>query len=224
MHLVATAIALGVAGFDPLGALSLVAAMAMGARRRAVAVMTASILGTTLLVGVVPALVAGSEAQHLVDLLGRLGHRVGSAALGVVGLALLAWGLWRLLHPSAHDDQETARVRSVTSSAVALTGVLVGLSALIDPAFYASVLYAATRAHRAETVLVMALWTLTSHSLLVVLGVAALLGAYEPVHRLVDAARTRWGAQFSRALGLALVAAGAALVLWSADRLLLHHH
>lgn len=205
-HLVLTALALGVAGFDPLGVVALIAAMALRARRAGVVALMLSTWVSTVIFGVVPALLLGPAVFRATHALRHVGHRVWGPLVVAIGVALLVWAVWRTLHPTepATDaDAGRAAPRSASPGALTVTGLLVGLSAFIDPAFYAGVAYAAHQPHAWQSVLVMVLWVSVSQSALIVVGLATLLGLYEPVHRVIVDVQTRW----ARPLGWVATAA-----------------
>lgn len=206
LSLVLTSIALGLAGFDPLGLAALVAAMALGARRAGVAALLLATLLSTITFALVPALVLGPSIDRLGHWAGRLGHGVWGPLVLVVGLGLLVWGLLGLRRSGRGEHHEDQRApRSTGPVGMAFTGVLVGLSAFIDPAFYGMVVVAAQQPGVLRTVVVVMVWVLCSHSALVVVGLATLLGLYRPVHALIERVRRRWGRMLARAGWIALV-------------------
>lgn len=208
LRTVLTAAALGIAGFDPLGVVALVAALALGASRRAVAVLTAVTLASTALFGILPALVLGPAVDRLWHLVHHIGHQVWGALVLGVGVGLLAWAVWRVLHPATGGHEEGRTPKSTGVAAMATTGVLVGLSAFIDPAFYAGIVFAAGQHHVVQKVLVVLVWVAMSQSALIVVAAAALLGLYGPVSRLVVAVQTRWARAIALTLTVLLVAFG----------------
>lgn len=221
LHLLLASAVLGIAGFDPLGAIALVGAMAMRARRTGIAVLMAATLATTIGCGTLAAMLLGPAVHHF----GHRGHRLDAQAHHVdhriwavlvvtVGLMLVAWGVWRLLHPAALDEKASAATpRSASSAALAGTGVLVGLSAFVDPAYYGEIVVVSTRHHHLATIVVnLTVWTLLSQVALVVAGLATLLGLYEPVHHLITAVQTRWARPLRLALSVLLLVLGALAV------------
>ncbi len=191
LRLALATIALGIGGFDPLGVVVLAAALALGASRREIAVMVAAIIGTTALLGISLGLVAGRAERRAakrlqgLERLTDLPLRPLGIAIMCIGVALLVWAVVRFVRPPAagntsHDTR--LRPKGRTRAALVTTGVLVGASCLIDPAFYPMVVLAGHHAHPVRVVLVAIGWTVCSHCLTIVMAIAAVSGFYHQLN------------------------------------------
>lgn len=221
LHLALAAIALGIAGFDPLGVVALVAALALGVRRAGIVALVASVVASTFLFGLVPALVLGPAVGRASHAVRHVSHTVWGPLVVLVGIGLTAWGVVRLVRPAPPHDEQARAPRSTSTTAMALTGAAVGLSAFADPAFYGVIVVAARQTPLRAAVMLL-LWVAGSHCALLVAGAAALLGLYEPLHRRIEQARTRWARPLAVAASVALVAVGLLCVAEGVAEW--HHH
>lgn len=224
LHIVLGSLALGLAGFDPLGIVALIAAMALGAKRRGILALMLSVVVSTFVFGLVPALTLGPSVWQLSRAMGRVSHTVWGPLTIAVGLAVVAWGILRLWRRPAIvlDDEPTLAPRSTSTGALALTGLLVGLSAFIDPAFYGIIVLAAHQTNPVTCAWMILLWIMGSHCALVVVGLAALLGLHEPVSRWIQHVRTRWASPLVLAGSIALVGIGVCCIVEGIFEW--HHH
>lgn len=223
-------LAMGAAGFDPVGAFSFVGAAALGATRRnlailaLVSVLTTWVFSMAAVLGLGGAIHSVLEHVHL-----HPTHQQTSWGLLVGGAILLGWGVVRLLraavaHGPADSEAEKHREgrppRSLTPSGMATAGFLVGLSTLVDPAWYAMVAFAATLDSNAKSIVAGTVWTAMSHVLLIILGLSLLFGWYEALDRFIVTARARWQRPLSLAISVLLVATGLGGVATGLARLL----
>lgn len=172
---------LGVAGLDPAGALIVVAALAAGARRRAVVAFAVTTLVVTVAMGV--------------SLSALLGPRLAAIDWSVLdlpdpmwivldlGLAaiLLVWSIRRGRRRDAPAAAPTAPPARRATSTVGLAGmgVLFGLSAALDPTFIAVVVLAGRGEPLWWIVVAHLLWVLLSQAPLFALATATLANRHE---------------------------------------------
>ncbi len=189
--LLPAAFALGIAGFDPLGSAVLLAALGLGARRRGVATLGVVSVGTSLVLALAAIFGLAAAARGLGLRMPHVPHIVWLVAVAVVGLGLLIWALY-LLFSSGSDgaglgqDSGRAGPRSAGVGALALSGLLVGLSSLADPAFWAMVLQAAQWPRASWRVIESIIWVGCSHILLIVLVLGYFVVGAQRVEQLVE--------------------------------------
>lgn len=216
LSFLAAALALGIAGFDPLGSFALLAALGLGVRRRGVLLLAGTSVGTSTVLGV--AGVLGLAA--LLDSLGlrhlHVPHPVWLWTVGLLGIAFLVWAVVRMVRGSApgkEPEEASATPRSSSMGALATSGLLVGLSSLIDPAFWAMLVHASNLPHRSWAIIESLIWVACSHSLLIVLVVAYLLGGPQRVDRLVTSVKEDHAVAVSRGVSALLAAFGLLLIV-----------
>lgn len=202
---------LGLAGFDPIGALLVAGALAGGASRRAVLAFAVSCLLLTLALGaglsyaLGPLLENAASTLHIADqwwLLIEL----------VVAAVLCAWGIRRIRNRSGRRSADSPRpVRGVGAVAMAISGALWGVAAATDPTFYASALLAGRR-----DVLLMivgiVLWYAVSQLPLHVLTGAVLAGKHHRAIQWLRQVTERWAGPVRRMITV-LIFTGAALLV-----------
>ncbi|SBM43952.1 Hypothetical protein PFR_JS2_1793 [Propionibacterium freudenreichii] len=195
---------LGIAGFDPLGALALMAAMALGARRRAIATLLVTTVATIVVTGFVLSSTVGTWAIAQIHRLHDPGHIVWGLIVLAAGVGLLAWAIVRLVRvPQPKPDDATRSGHSV--GMLAVIGIGVGLSAFIDPAFYGLLVVAGGIHSWPMRLGGIVLWACLSQIALLALSGAVFAGAFAPVHRFITRVRQQWGARASRFASWALL-------------------
>lgn len=215
LSFLAAAFALGIAGFDPLGSVVLLAALALGVKRRGVVTVLVTSVGVSAVFGIAGVLGLGA-------LLARLGihgfhvpHMVWVCLVAILGAAFIAWAVWRV-RPGAEtndfQDDTSAAPRSTAPGALAVSGLLVGLSSLIDPAFWAMLVHAAHLPHRSWAVVESLIWVACSHSLLIVLVIAYLIGGPDRVASMVMSVRQDHAVAVHRGISAFLAGFGALLL------------
>lgn len=221
IHVILESAALGIAGFDPMGFFVLIGALSMRASRASVATLLATTLGLTFVFGFVPARTVGPAMLHLLDRIHGVDRRVWAAVAIAAGLALLGAWAWRVItaarsarRPQTATDESVAPVaakhapRSATVLGLAGAGVLVALSAFIDPAFYGIIAYASDHRTRTASAVSVAVWIVFSHSALVVCSLLVLAGVRLPLDEYVDRLRTRFAPHLRALTNLALLVGG----------------
>ena len=177
--LLLAAAALGVAGFDPVGALVLAAAAARGASRGALVGFALALVLATAGLGVALSLTVGARvaAVRASDLLP--GPLVGSGVELVLALVLGVWA-WRRARSGPRPP--TARRGRTRLGALVGVALLLAPSTLGDPAYLAVIVLAGRDAAAGGPAAVVAahvVWTLVAQAPMVVLAAAVLLGAHE---------------------------------------------
>lgn len=217
----AEATAAGLLGLDPVGAVVAVAALSLGASRRALLALTAAYLVTITALGTGLALAARAG----VGALGWHPHGPGRHTLSVVelaaGAALAIAGLavwwWQRRRPDGPPERTERRVPVATGGLVA-AGAGVAASLLPDPGFIAMVV-ASVPHHPLLYPAAFAYWGLWSQCLMVAVCLAAAVDRdgrlVRPLRRAVDQVRAR-GAAITAFL---LVVVGVGLVLDGLHRL-----
>ena len=215
LSFLAAAFALGIAGFDPLGSLVLLAALGLGVRRRGVVTLLVTSVGTSAGFGIAGVLGLGA-------LLTRFGvhgfhvpHVVWVCLVTVLGVVFVAWAAWRSRPGAPTKDfggDTSAAPRSTAPRALAVSGLLVGLSSLIDPAFWAMLVHAAHLPHQSWAVVESLIWVACSHSLLIVLVIAYLIGGPDRVASMVTGIRESHAVAVRRGISALLAAFGILLL------------
>lgn len=214
MDALARVTALGLVGFDPVGALLVLGALAAGARRRSLTVLVGGYLVTITVFGVAASLLVrvGLTAWDLSRYLpsARVLSWIEIGA-GVLVIGLSAYVARRSRRPRPPEPPREVRL---STGALAGAGALLALSLAIDPGFVLVVGYTATLPVAGVTPLLL-YWGVLSQIAMIVLYAGALLdgsGRAVGVLRSAFESGRRWlrhhGAWLVLLLGLAIVVDG----------------
>lgn len=209
--LLLAALALGVAGLDPLGALLIAGALAGGASRAGVCAFTAAAGATTVTIGTAFS-VAIKPALDRLGSLPTVPEDVWLLIDTILVVLLLLWGI-RRVRRGAPGEASSRGARRMTGIPMLIgTGVVFALSALTDPAFYAVVVVLAGRGEPVWLAMVaLAIWFAVSQSPLMILTLATVTGGHERLARGLQGLWQR-GRPILRGLGTAVIFTGAAVL------------
>ncbi len=208
----AAQVGLGLAGFDPIGALLAGGALAAGASRRAVLAFAASCLVLTLALGASFSFVLGPLLSRLSESF-QIADRWWLLIELVVAAVLCVWGIRRLRSGAAdrRGDESRRAARGVGVTAMTISGGLWGVAAATDPTFYAAALLAG-RHDLVVMLLGITLWYAVSQLPLHVLTGAVVAGKHRRATEWIGTTTRRWSAPVRRTItGLAF--AGAVLLV-----------
>ena len=205
--------ALGVAGFDPFGALLVAAALALGASR-------GSALAFLLLSAVIPLAVGGIAGHALGPVITRieswlrLPPSIWAAVSIAAGLGLVGWGVLRVRRgASGQSGRPEHTPRGVSMGAMAGAGLAFGLTALLDPAYYGVVAFVARNPDPIARMAGLVGWFAIAQGLLIALVVGSWLG---DAQRAASWLRRVWHSAspvIARSVTVAALMVGSALVV-----------
>lgn len=182
------ALGLGIAGFDPSGALIAIALLAAGATRRAVLLFCLTYLAglialLTLTSSVLSTKLPGTGWRALDD------HPATKAGAElVIGIALLAFAAWRIRHADAGKPGKT-RALPVSTGATIGMGALLALGVVGDPALVAFAVVAGTAKTLSTIIIAHTIAVLASKSLVVVVMIGI---AFRQDRAIVDRITAWW--------------------------------
>ena len=208
---------LGMLGFDPAPGLIGAGARSMGARKRTIALFAVLLVGGTAVWGVLLTLVVGPGIRTL-HWMALAQTRWALVLEGLIGVALLGWGLWSLSQrfrtrrglvratdeEITQDTKASARVASGVGPLMVVAAFFVVI-VISDPPFPAAIV-ASAHQERALVLVGFALWALISQSPLVILVIASAIG--------LDDAVVAWSQTWTAKVGpvVRLLTAGCAIV------------
>ncbi|MYM19376.1 hypothetical protein GSY69_05180 [Brevibacterium sp. 5221] len=207
--------ALGVFGFDPLGAVIMLAFIAGGSRLLHTVVFTLVNWAVTVAVAVLGGLLFTALAARVHRWASEVPVWAWVAAEAVVAAALLAWAIVRMVRGVAPESDRPPRTASSWAVAAASAGFAV--AAFVDPGYSAAIVLSAGHPLW-ETTAGMTLWFAITQSPLLVLLIAALCGRTEAAGRWLRG----WMARIRRPVAYAITGLiVACVVLLAADAVLL---
>lgn len=205
-------LALGIAGFDPLGAVILLTALGMGAHRRRVLVLMLQITGTIAVLTLAASLGLAQVIDPVSDFVEHLPRHLWAVVAGVLGVVMLGWGVSRLSGRSSSED-ESPESRWTSGRSIALAGLAVGASCMLDPAWYGVVVLAGAERSIGRAVLASALWPMCSQVVMLVIGALALAGHGRAARVVALRLRESVGHVFGRFISVAMVLVGALAIV-----------
>lgn len=207
-----TFLGLAVVGIDPFGGLIAAAALAHGARPRALLAMTGVYAGLI----VAEILVLHPVLDLVGRILGPLLHRPGTWSILqiLVGLALIGVAVQQ--HLALRRPPKPPRERGISGRALAVAGALLALTSLADPPFVLSVGLASRVEPLPERILLLLVWNALYQGPLLLMVALALTPLRDRAVDLYQRAITTWRSTIIRVLVVLLVLAGAAAILEAA--------
>jgi len=170
---VLTALALGLAGLDPAGALVVAGALAAGAREGHAALFGLVVLVGTVVLGTTLSLTIGPRIAEIDWSVFAPGDRTVAFVETLLGVGLVCWGVVRARRPTAHAPKPRS-ARGTGPVALAAAGTLFALSAVLDPTFVALTVMAGRDGTFWSAVVAHSVWVLVSQApLVLVLGAMA---------------------------------------------------
>lgn len=164
---------LGIVGFDPLGAIIMLAFVAGGSRLFHIALFTVVNWIVTVAVAVVGGLLFTAVATHVYQWLVAVPTVVWVVLELAAAVAALIWAIQRTRREPTTDDERPPRTASTLTIALASAGFAV--AAFVDPGYSAAIVLSASHPVW-ETFLGMSLWFAITQSPLLVLLVAGICG------------------------------------------------
>ena len=211
-----TAFALGLASLDFTATVLAVGALGAGARNRALLAFAIVCILGTLVFGATLSLVIGPQIAGL-NLASLLPHDHAEDLIAAIvevllGVGLVTWGVIRLLKPHTTPPKPTVP-RGLGPASLAAVGILFALAAIFDPPFLSLVVIAGRTEHFWPVVAAHSTWVCVSHAPLILLLTLALVTDHELV---VNRFQTLWARIRPitvRLVTVAVLLAGALLLL-----------
>lgn len=181
MNLFITALLLGVAGFDPSGAIVIISALAVGAKKKDVCIFAITTFIGTVTVGVACSYLLGSSIEYIADWLNYIPDSIWLVLEFIVVGALFKWFVDRTFRKKEKEKKEESFLAKYIKKGLFAVGVFFAVTALTDPSFIAVITLSGHNMHFAEVLVANALWILISQSPIFILTIAVLLGKHESV-------------------------------------------
>jgi hypothetical protein len=184
-----TAIGLGIAGVDPLGALLLMSAITAGMSSLKIKLFTITVFVSTILTGVLLSFLGTGIIERLKGSLPGESSGVWLYVNIAIAVVIIVWLVRKARHkptPDTKKDRKSLQGNSLTVFTVAL---LFGVGAIFDPTFLANISFAAQTENAATVIIMHTLWITISQIMLFALFIAYLFGKHE---KLVLKSRSLW--------------------------------
>jgi hypothetical protein len=176
-----TALGLGIAGIDPLGAVLLMTAIASQFTRSKIIFFNVLVLVSAVLVGTILSVVGASFLSNINDIFPENTSSVWVYVNLLIAAVTTVWLIRRYLNRNKPKNNKSTKKLGSSYYAIAVTAVLFGAGSVFDPTFLAAISLAAQTNNLATIVAMHTIWIITSQIMLFVLFIAYLNGKHEKV-------------------------------------------
>ena len=181
MDLFITALLLGAAGFDPSGAVVIITALTMGAKKKDICTFAITTFSGTVIVGVACSYLLGNSIKYIADWLNYIPDSIWLVLELVVVCALFKWFIDRMLCRKDKEKKAESFLSRYIKKGLFLVGAFFAATALTDPSFIAIITLSGHNMHFAEVLLANTVWILISQSPVFILTAAVFLGKQERI-------------------------------------------
>lgn len=184
MNLLAKAIAFGIAGFDPTGAIVIITALTMGLSKKQILLFAITTFIGTVFIGVGCSTFLGTSVNMISNLLNSIPDIVYMWLELIIGVVLLKWFVERVFFKSKNDVKEEKKesfFARYMKKGLFVVGILFAVTALADPSFLALITISGHNQNMIYVVLANCIWILISQLPIFVLTIAVLFNKHEKV-------------------------------------------
>ncbi|HGM1135857.1 TPA: hypothetical protein ACKOIF_003060 [Clostridioides difficile] len=189
MHLFPATLFLGLAGFDVAGAIIIITALSMRARKKDIYIFAITSLLTTIIVGILFSKVLGTGVIYLTDIFNYIPDIVYAIIGAVIGFILLYWFIERVFindkYQKKEEKKETYFSKFIVKGLFFL-GILFSLWAVSDPSFWGLITIASQSSNILLITLSFAIWMIVGQLPLYILVIAMMFNKQEKILRLYD--------------------------------------
>lgn len=211
---VVTALGLGLAGIDPVGAVILMTAIAANFSRSKIIIVTLFVFISAVLAGTILSMTGAGIIASVKDLMPVATSSVWLLVNIIVATIILIWVVRRKLTENEPKKVKDRKPLSNSYYTVIVTGILFGAGSIFDPTFLAAISLAAQSADLLSIIIMHSVWIFTSQIMLFVLFIAFLLGKHE---KLIAISRKQYQKHKPLLMNLLYLAAIAVFLLLVSD-------
>lgn len=181
MKLIYTALLLGVAGFDPTGAIVIISALTMGASKKQINTFALTTFIGTVITGVVCSCFVGNGISYLSNLFNYIPDIVYVVLEFIVAFLLLKWFAERVFFKPKKEEKKESFVIKYIKKGLFVVGLIFAITALTDPSFLGLITLSGHSINMIEVIMAHCVWILISQSPIFVLTIAIMLGKHEKI-------------------------------------------
>lgn len=184
MDLFPTVFLLGLAGFDPAGALIIIAALSMRMSKKQIGLFAATTFIGTVLVGVIVSQVLGTSVTYISEFINNIPDIVYMWIEIAIGFLLLEWFVERVFFKKKSKEKEEKKesfFAKYLKKGMFIVGVLFAVLALTDPSFLALITLSGHSKNLVEVILANCTWITISQLPIFVLTIAIMLNKHEKI-------------------------------------------
>ena len=180
---------LGLAGFDPTGAIVIITALAMGVSKRQISLFAITTFIGTVLTGIISSFFVGTGVNYISELLNYIPDSIYMILEFIVSFLLLKWFVERVFCKQKKEDKDEKKEGFFTKyikKGLFTVGLFFSITALTDPSFLALVTLSGHSSNMIEVVLANSVWILISQSPIFILSVAVMFNKHEQIIQYVQ--------------------------------------
>lgn len=189
MKLILSTILLGFGGFDPMGAIVIMAAMAHGIKKKQVYLFSLMALLSTIIFGLIFSFGASIGLNYFTSILNHIPD-IDYVLIGfLISIVCIAWFIRSTFmkdNKEKIDDKKESKFVQFAKRSMPLAGFIFGFWAMSDPTFWAVVAISAKKGNISLTILCLTIWMLLGQFPLYTLIVSLMFNVYEKVIKRVS--------------------------------------
>lgn len=184
MNLFPTVFLLGLAGFDPTGAIVIISALTMGINKKQIIKFALTTFIGTILVGLLFSKVLSSGIGIISNLLNSIPDIVYMWIELIIGIILFVWAMERFFFKKKvvkKEEKKESFFIKFLNKGLFVVGLIFAITALTDPSFLALITISSYNDNIISIILANAIWILISQLPIFVLTIAIVFNKHEKV-------------------------------------------
>lgn len=184
MRLFPTVFLLGLAGFDPTGAIVIISALALGISKKEIVAFALTTFIGTVLTGLVFSQFIGTGVDYIAGLLNYIPDNIYLVLEFLVSFALLKWFVERVFFKAKKDSKEEKKESffvKYIKKGLFVVGLIFAITALTDPSFLALLTLCGQSSNLFAVVAANCSWILISQCPIFILTIAVVFNKHEGV-------------------------------------------
>ena len=183
MNLFPTTFLLGIAGFDPSGAIAIITALAMGVLKRDIYIFAITTFIATLLMGIIGSFFIDTGVMYISGLLNHIPESIFMVLEFMVAIVLLSWFYQRVFLKSKKESkakQKDSFFIKYIKKGLFIVALIFAIMSFTDPSFIALITLSSSD-NILNIVLANIIWILISQAPVFILTIAVILNKHEKI-------------------------------------------
>ena len=189
MKLILSSILLGFGGFDPMGAILIMAALAKGTKKKQIYLFALMALLSTVIFGLIFSYGASIGLDYFTNIMNHIPDMAYVFTGFLISIVCVAWFIRTTFlkgNKEREDDKKESKFMQFAKRSMPLAGFIFGFWAMSDPTFWAVVALSAKEGNILLTILCLTIWMLLGQIPLYTLVVSLIFNVYEKLIKVVS--------------------------------------
>lgn len=204
MELIISAFLLGVAGFDVLGVIVLVAALSARVPKKSILIFVITAFIATVLLGVGLSLFLSPLVDYIANMVNQFSDSIWVIINLFLIVLLFVWVLFRTVKLANKKSFDKRKHKSFFSKimkyGMVFVGIVFALSSIFDPTFLALIALAGNNSDIISVVTAFAVWVLISQISLFIFAVAILINKHKNLNEWIKKIQKKYSQTISISL------------------------